>query len=116
MNPAEDYILSKAEPWRSILMELRTIVLSMEGVEEAFKWKLPFYSIDKKMYCFLNYRKTYVDLGIPYGTQLQNHKVILIDGENRKMLRSLRFYSLEDINHDILMDVLTEALQNLKSR
>lgn len=116
MNPAEAYILDKPEPWRSILMELRVIICSIDEVTEAYKWRLPFYSIDKKMFCFLNFRKSYVDLGIPYGTQLKKNTSYLIDGENRKMLRSMRFYSLEDIDQEIVVAILQEARANLKAR
>lgn len=117
MNPAEDYILKKPQPWQSILLELRFIILSIsEEVEESYKWHMPFYNVQKQMFCFLNFRKTYVDLGIPYGIHLKQNTQHLIDGENRKMLRSLRFYTLEDVDHTIVKAVLTDAFQNLKQR
>jgi hypothetical protein len=117
LNPAEDYILKKPQPWQSILLELRFIILSIsEEVEESYKWHMPFYNVQKQMFCFLNFRKTYVDLGIPYGIHLKQNTQHLIDGENRKMLRSLRFYTLEDVDHTIVKAVLTDAFQNLKQR
>ena len=117
MNPAEDYILKKPQPWQSILLELRFIILSIsEDVEESYKWSLPFYGAYKQMFCFLNFRKTYVDLGIPYGINIKPHTQYLIDGENRKMLRSLRFHTFEDIDHAIVKAILTEAFQNFKQR
>ena len=92
------------------------ILGSSSGVAEAYKWHMPCYSGDKRMYCFLNFRKNYVDLRIPYGIYLKRNRSYLSDGENRKMLRSLRFYNIEDIDHDSVMDVLAETLENLKLR
>ena len=116
MNPAEHYILSKPEPFRTILIELRQMILAIsEDVNESYKWNLPFYDVKKQMFCFLNFRKTYVDLGIPYGINLTRHQEYLIDGENRKKLRSIRFYTLADINHEVITDVLNEAFNNLRS-
>lgn len=116
MNPAENYILSKPEPWRAMLIELQAVIKhTVPEVEEAFKWKLPFYTLHGKMYCFLNFRKTYVDIGFPWGILLEKHKSLLIAGENRKNLRSLRYYSQEEIDIELLQKILKDAAQ-LNSR
>jgi len=116
LNPAEDYIISKPEPWRSILMELQVIIKhTIPEVEEQFKWHLPFYSVHGKMCCFLNFRKTFVDLGITSGIHIDIHKEHLIAGEKRKTLRSLRYYSLEDIDVEVLQNVL-KAAANLNKK
>lgn len=110
MNPAEDYIVSKPEPWRTILMELHAIIKhTIPQVEEQYKWHLPFYSVHGKMCCFLNFRKTCVDVGFPSGIFMHVHKEHLIAGENRKNLRSLRYHTLEDIDVAVLQDILKEA-------
>ena len=110
MNPAEEYILSKPEPWRSILIELQTVIKhTIPEVDEQFKWRLPFYSLHGKMFCFLNFRKSFVDLGFPWGVRIDIHSDYLIDGEKRKNLRSLRYSSIEDIDMEVLQDVLQAA-------
>ena len=116
MNPAENYILSKPEPWRSMLIELQAVIKhAIPEVEEAYKWRLPFYSLNGKMFCFLNFRKTYVDVGFPWGIRLEKHTEYLVGGEKRKNLRSLRYYSQEEIDIEVLQGVLQEAAQ-LNSR
>ena len=110
MNPAEEYILAKPEPWRSILIELQAVIKhTVPEVGEQFKWHLPFYSLHGKMFCFLNFRKKFVDLGFPWGVRIDIHSDHLIDGENRKNLRSLRYHSLEEIDLEVLQDVLKAA-------
>jgi len=109
MNPAENYILSKPEPWRSILIELRAVILqTVPEVEEAYKWHLPFYSLNGKMFCFLNFRKHFVDVGIPYGVRITSHTAYLLAGEGRKNLRSLRYKQIEDIDYQVLENILIE--------
>lgn len=117
MNPAENYILSKPEPWRTLLMELQAIIKhTIPQVEEQYKWHLPFYSVHGKMCCFLNFRKTFVDLGFTSGIHIALHKEHLIAGEKRKNLRSLRYYTLEDIDVAVLQDILKEAASLNKKR
>lgn len=116
MNPAEDYILNKPEPWRTMLMELQAIIKhTVPDVDEAFKWNLPFYSLNGKMFCFLNFRKKFVDVGFPWGIHITVHQDKLIAGEGRKNLRSLRYHTPEEIDVAILVDVL-KNVASLKKR
>lgn len=107
MNPAEDYILSKPEPWRSMLIELQAIIKhTVPEVEEQFKWRLPFYTLSGKMFCFLNFRKQFVDVGFPWGITITIHQEHLVAGEGRKNLRSLRYYNVEDIDVKVVQEIL----------
>ena len=116
MNPAENYIVSKPEPWRTMLMELQAIIKhTIPEVEEQFKWHLPFYKVDKKMCCFLNFRKHFIDVGFINGIAISTHKEHLVAGEKRKTLRSLRYHSLEEIDVTVLQDVLKEAVSNIRN-
>ncbi|RMB63909.1 DUF1801 domain-containing protein [Dokdonia sinensis] len=117
MNPAEDYILNKPEPWRTMLMELQAIIKhTVPDVDEAFKWNLPFYSLNGKMFCFLNFRKKFVDVGFPWGIHITVHQDKLIAGEGRKNLRSLRYHSPEEIDVEILVTILQNVAQLKKKR
>lgn len=110
MNPAENYILSKPEPWRSMLIELQAVIKhTVPEVTEAYKWNLPFYSLNGNMYCFLNFRKKFVDVGFPWGIHLPGFDHVLVAGEKRKNLRSLRYYEPEDIDVILLQKVLLEV-------
>lgn len=113
MNPAQNYILEKPEPFQTILLHLDTLVThTIPEVELKFKWHLPFYYLNNTMFCFLNFRKKFVDLGIPYGNQLSNASGSLLAGEGRKQLRSLRYHTTEDIDDSDLISILKE-LQTL---
>ena len=114
MKPAEAYILSQEEPFKSILLHLQLIIeQNFPEVVLEFKWRIPFYYLDGNPFCFLNpsKKKKYVDVGF-YGINgLEQYNDILIS-EGRKKVRSLRYTTIEDINSDILVDVLTLANKN----
>ena len=109
MNPAEDYILNQAEPYKSILLYLQAVIeKTIPGIELKYKYKIPFYYLEGKPYCYLNQSKDYVDLGFWNAAHLTIHLDHMIS-EGRKVMRSLRYKSLEDIDESILLDVLQDA-------
>lgn len=113
MKPAEDYILNQPEPFKSILLHLQILIEgSFPEVDLQFKWKIPFYYLDGKPFCYLNpsKKKGYVDVAFWVSAHLTKYNEFLIL-ENRKVVKSLRYYTLADIDEEILLTVLEEAHQ-----
>lgn len=113
MKPAETYILNQPEPFKLILMHLQIIIEHhFPKVDLKFKWKLPFYYLDDKPFCYLNFskKKGYVDVGFWASAHLKHHEHLVSDG--RKVVKSLRYFTLEEIQEKILVSVLNEAHQN----
>lgn len=113
MKPAEEYILSQPEPFRSILLHLQILIeTSFPQVELQFKQKIPFYYLDNKPFCYLNpsKKKGFVDVAFWVSAHLTKYNEYLVS-ENRKVVKSLRYFKLEDINEDVLLSVLDEAHQ-----
>ena len=109
MNPAEYYILSQSEPFRSMLLHLQSIIeRTIAEVDLKYKYKIPFYYIDTKPFCYLNQSKNYVDLGFWNAAHLTKH-LSYMTTENRKVMKSLRYKSLEEINDTVLIEVLQDA-------
>jgi len=110
MNPAEDYILENSESFRSMLLHIKFVVEStIPEAELLYKWKLPFFYLNGKTpFVYLNQTKDYVDVCFFKAAFLKKHPEKLIS-ENRKIMRSLRYFSLEEIEDGILIDLLKEA-------
>lgn len=110
MNPAETYILDQNEPFRTILLGLQLIIeTTLPSAKMLFKFNIPFYYLDgKQPFCYLNQSKNYVDLCFWHGTHLTKHVDKLVS-ENRKHMKSLRYFSPEEIDVDVVKDVLLEA-------
>ena len=52
MNPAENFILNKPEPFRSMLLHLQMVIEhTMPDAELKFKWKVPFYYVNDRPIC-----------------------------------------------------------------
>lgn len=113
MKPAEAHILNQPEPFKSILLHLQILIeTSFPKVDLQYKWKLPFYYLNEKPFCYLNIskKKGYVDVGFWVSEHLTKYNDLLIT-ENRKVVKSLRYFSINDINEEVLLTVLQEAHQ-----
>lgn len=111
MNPAETYILKQTEPYKSILIQLQTIVEAVApNAQLLYKWRVPYYYFNGIPLCFLNQSKDYVDLGFWHYDKMGKfveHFVI----SNRKFMRSLRYKSIADINEEVIIYVIQKQLE-----
>jgi hypothetical protein len=116
MKPAEIYILNQPELYRDILLNLQIIIENtIPGLTLEYKWKIPYYYYKGKPFCFLNasHKNKYVDIGINKGYQLKNNLDVLI-GDKRTIFKSLRYFSLDDIDAKILKEVILESVKLYK--
>ena len=107
----ETYFLNKDEKFKELLFILRSIIIGMDSrIVETVKYKIPFY-IYKKNLCYINVVKDkYVDLGFVDGFKLPNTYNKLIAGNNRKLMKSLRFFSIDDFDEEVVRATLLEAI------
>ena len=110
MKPAEEYILNQSEPFRSILMHLQVIIeQTLPQAELKYKWRLPCYYVGKRPICYLNKSKDYVDVGFWHSAHVSNKFDEYLVSENRKIVKSLRYKSLEDMDDEVLVGILKEV-------
>jgi hypothetical protein len=64
----------------------------------------------EKPFCYLNCSKGYVDLGFMRGAWLTQHFDVMVT-KDRKVVKSLRYRRVEDIDVEILQEVLQEAVR-----
>ncbi|MFD1063336.1 DUF1801 domain-containing protein [Winogradskyella litorisediminis] len=111
MKPAEEYILKQEEPFKSILLQLQSIVEAVLPESELlYKWRIPFYYNNDLPVCYLNQSKNYVDLAFWHGDKLTEYTEHFVT-ENRKSVTSLRYKLVEDINDEVIQYVLEEQLR-----
>ena len=111
MNPAEEYILNQPEPYRSILMHIQVIIEhTIPDVDLKYKWRIPCYYLGETPICYLNasHKKQFVDVAFWHSAYLSKFDAHLVS-ENRKVVKSLRYTSLEDIDDDLFIAILEEA-------
>lgn len=111
MNPAEEYILNQSEPYRSILLHLKAVIeTTITDVVMKFKWNIPCFYLGKQPICYVNSvtKKGYVDIAFWNSDHLTKHIELMVS-EKRKVVKSLRYSTLEEINDEVLIEVLQEA-------
>jgi hypothetical protein len=109
MNPAETYILDQKEPFRTILLHLQAVIeRTLPELDLKFKYRIPFYYYGTTPFCYLNHTKGYVDVGFWHSAHMTVHSDKMVT-KDRKIMKSLRYTTLEEIEESILIEVLHNA-------
>jgi hypothetical protein len=107
LRPIDSYFLQHDEPVRSCLQFLREHILKHDvNVSEAWKYRMPVYCYNQKMFCYLWTHKKYHQpyIGFVEGKQL-NHKDLII--EKRARMKIL----LLDPNKDLPLETINNILR-----
>lgn len=111
MNPSEEYIVNQPEPFRSILLHLQSVIeMTITAVDLKYRYRVPFYYIEGRPFCYLNQANDYIDVGFWNAAHLTKNQEFMTTA-GRKTIKSLRYRSLEEINDKILIEVLQEAFE-----
>lgn len=111
MKPSEAYILKQPKQYQEIMFYVCDMVNRIVPESELlFKWGIPYFYLKKKPFIYLapNHKKSFVDIGFAKGFQLTGHLDVLVD-EKRNTVKSLRYFSLSEIDSAILEEVVKEA-------
>lgn len=112
MNPAAQYIINQPEPYRSILLHLQAVIEhTLPEAELKYKWKIPCYYINNKPVCYLNAspKKEFVDVGFWHAAHISKKYEVYLVSEKRKLVKSLRYKTLEEIEDAIFISILKEV-------
>ena len=112
MKPVDEYFISQKEPYQSIMLYVRSVILNtLPEVEERYSYKIPFYNIDKKPMIYLNVLKgkDYVDVAFVQGVLLENDFPVLKNSNKRKQVRSIQLKTIEDLDHQNFLQLLHKA-------
>lgn len=118
MKPVDDYFFKQKEPYQSIMLYVRSVILNtLPSIEERYSYKIPFYNFHKKPMVYLNVLKgkDYVDVAFVQGVLLEKEFPILKNDNNRKQVRSIQLKRIEDLNQEAFEKLLIKASELLKS-
>ncbi|WP_034044723.1 DUF1801 domain-containing protein [Wocania ichthyoenteri] len=117
MKPVDEYFINQKEPYQSIMLYVRSVILdTLPEVEERYSYKIPFYNIGKKPMIYLNILKgkDYVDVAFVQGILFEKDFPVLKNDNKRKQVRSIQLKSIEDLDHKNFVALLQVAAQQLK--
>ncbi len=117
MKPVDQYFFNQKEPYQSIMLYVRSVVLNtLPEVEERYSYKIPCYNMFKKPMLYLNVLKCrdYVDIAFVQGILLEKEFPVLKNDNNRKYVRSIQLKRLEDLDQANFERLLIRASEILK--
>ncbi len=110
LKSLDTFYSNTEEPMRSTFMALSDVILSQdENLNSSIKYGMPFFSYNKKMFCYLWVDKKTKEpyIGIVVGDKI--HHPDLEQG-NRKKMKILRIDSQKDLPVKKIREVLNLAL------
>jgi hypothetical protein len=117
MKPVDTYFLNQPEPYQSIMLYVRSVILkTLPKIEERFSYKIPFYNYDKKPMVYINVLKgtDFVDVAFVQGILLEKEFPILRNYNNRKQVRSIQVKSLKDFDEFKFVALLKAAVISIE--
>jgi uncharacterized protein YdeI (YjbR/CyaY-like superfamily) len=114
VNSVEEYIESH-EQWTNALTLLRSVINSTE-MEETLKWSSPVYTVNGKNVVGLGAFKHHFGIWFFNGVFLKDEKQLLVNAQEgkTKALRQMRFTSIENIDKNVVLAYVKEAIDNQK--
>jgi len=112
VKPVDEYFINQKEPYQSIMLYVRSVILNtLTEVEERYSYKIPFYNCYKKPMIYLNILKgkDYVDVCFVQGILLEKQFPQLRNDNKRKQVRSIQLKSIEDLDHENFIELLHAA-------
>jgi hypothetical protein len=89
LRPIDNYFLQKEEPVKSCLQFLREHILRQDvHITEAWKYGMPFFCYNGKMFCYLWVHKKYLQpyIGIVEGKKIKHPDLIIEKRARMKIL------------------------------
>lgn len=115
LEQLHNYYLNKAEPNKSCLLALRSIILDQDtNVTETQKWGMPCFCYKKKMFCYLwTDKKTDEPYILMVEGKYLDHP--LLEEGNRSRMKILRVHPNKDLPIMTIEKILQTALDLYKS-
>lgn len=114
VHSVEEYIEVNYH-YSEALTLLRELLLNTE-LQETLKWSAPVYTINGKNVVGLGAFKNHIALWFFNGVFLKDEKKLLEQAQEKtKGLRSLKFTSLEEIDKNVVLAYVKEAIANQKA-
>ena len=110
LKPADNYFLQQEEPLKGCLLALREMITSFDtSILESWKYGMPFYCYNGKMFCYLWVHKKFNQpyLGIVEGGKI-NHPLLI--QEKRARMKIMLVDPLKDIPMKTIDDILKRTV------
>jgi uncharacterized protein DUF1801 len=114
LSPVDKYFQKQAEPVKSCLEFLRSHILNTDAdISESWKYGMPFYCYDGKMFCYLWVDKKFKQpyLGVVEGNKIDHPELLK---EKRSRMKILLIDPDKNIPIKKINGILKEVLKLYK--
>jgi hypothetical protein len=116
LHPIDNFFLQKDEPVKGCLGFLRAFILHYDkNITEAWKYGMPFYCYNGKMFCYLwVHKKTHNPyIGIVEGRKIE-HPLLVI--EDRARMKTMQIDAGEDVPVETISKILAMAIDLYRTK
>lgn len=110
LRPIDLYFANSKEPAKSCLEFMRAFIPGFNSeIREAWKYGMPFYCINQKMFCYLwvDKKNGWPYLGIVDGRNIDHPDLV---AGNRARMKILMLDPAKDLPVEVISEVLAMAL------
>jgi len=110
LRDLDQYYLNKEEPTKSCLQALRDHILNLNSsITETWKYRMPFFCVNGKMFCYLWTDKKSGEpyIGFAEGRNIDHPMLELGD---RKRMKILRINPTKDLPIETIDEIMNRAL------
>lgn len=113
VNSVEEYVEVNSHYGEALTL-LRQLINSTE-LEETLKWSAPVYTINGKNVLGLGAFKNHFGIWFFNGIFLKDEKQLLSNAQEKtKALRQMRYESISEIDKNVVLSYIKEAIDNQK--
>lgn len=96
LKPIDEYFLAQSEPLKSCLQALRDHILDKTSLVEKWKYKMPFYCLSDRPFCYLwiDKKRNCPYIGIVNGKNIEHPDLL---SEKRAKMKILLIDPKKDI-------------------
>lgn len=110
LSDLDNFYLKQPEPVKSCLLTLREMILAQDkDISAAWKYSMPFFCYQQKMFCYLWVHKKYKQpyIGLVEGGRLKHPDLIQ---EKRSRMKILLIDPDKDLPVKLIKSLLKEAI------
>jgi len=110
LREIDRFFLNQDEPTKSCLIYLRAFILGFDNnITEAWKYKMPFYCYNGKMFCYLWVNKKTLQpyMGIVEGRTIEHPLLVM---EKRSRMKTMTIDANDDIPVETISLILKMAI------
>jgi len=110
LREIDQFFLNQDEPTKSCLLYLREFILDFDdNITEAWKYKMPFYCYNGRMFCYLWVNKKTLQpyLGIVEGRRIEHPLLVM---EKRSRMKTMTINANQDVPVETISLILKTVI------